>query len=155
MEPGVLPELEELTLCSFCKQKFNDSDLCPKFLSCKHYFCLKCIQTALMKGRELYCVHCWKRTELGEQGADTLQTYGAVLTLAKNFTALKIGPGAGGGNKPPDKDRKVDNIQIYAHIFSILSIYDLLFKPVAESVPVPPHLHHFVFLLLVLCMLSH
>jgi hypothetical protein len=110
MEPGVLPELEELTLCSFCKQKFNDSDLCPKFLSCKHYFCLKCIQTALMKGRELYCVHCWKRTELGEQGADTLQTYGAVLTLAKNFTSLKIGPGAGGGNKPPDKDRKVDNI---------------------------------------------
>jgi len=111
MEPGVLPELEELTLCSFCKQKFNDSDLCPKFLSCKHYFCLKCIQTALMKGRELYCVHCWKRTELGEQGADTLQTYSAVLTLAKHFTTLKIGPGAGGGNKPPDKDRKVDNIQ--------------------------------------------
>lgn len=60
-----------------------------------------------MKGRELYCVHCWKRTELGEQGADTLQTYSAVLTLAKHFTTLKIGPGAGGGNKPPDKDRKV------------------------------------------------
>jgi hypothetical protein len=64
-----------------------------------------------MKGRELYCVHCWKRTELGEQGADTLQTYSAVLALAKNFTALKIGPGAGGGNKPPDKDRKVINIR--------------------------------------------
>lgn len=65
-----------------------------------------------MKGRELYCVHCWKRTELGEQGADSLQTYSAVLTLAKNFTALKLGPGGSGGavvggNKPPDKDRKV------------------------------------------------
>ncbi|KAK7868444.1 hypothetical protein R5R35_011201 [Gryllus longicercus] len=113
MEPGVIPELEELTLCSFCKQKFNDTDLCPKLLSCKHYFCLNCIQTALMKGRELYCVHCWKRTELGEQGADSLQTYSAVLTLAKNFTSLKIGPGGSGGaavvggNKPPDKDRKV------------------------------------------------
>ncbi|XP_067006586.1 uncharacterized protein [Anabrus simplex] len=109
MEPGIIPELEELTLCSFCKQKFNETDLCPKYLSCKHYFCLKCIQTALMKGRELYCVHCWKRTELGEQGAETLQTFNAVLTLAKNFTALKIGPGTagGGGNKPPDKERKV------------------------------------------------
>jgi hypothetical protein len=77
-----------------------------------------------MKGRELYCVHCWKRTELGEQGADTLQTYGAVLTLAKNFTALKIGPGAGGGNKPPDKDRKVDNMPTYA-LSSIYYVYTI------------------------------
>nr|CAD7410315.1 unnamed protein product [Timema cristinae] len=108
MEPGMLPsELEELTLCSFCKQKFNDTDLCPKYLSCKHYFCLKCIQTALMKGRELYCVHCWKRTELGEQGAETLQTYQAVLVLSKNFAHIKIAGGSASGNKPPDKDRKI------------------------------------------------
>ena len=60
-----------------------------------------------MKGRELYCVHCWKRTELGEQGADTLQTYNAVLTLAKNFGSLKLGSGTGGGTKPAEKDRKV------------------------------------------------
>ncbi|KAJ8897282.1 hypothetical protein PR048_002628 [Dryococelus australis] len=109
MESGMLsPEVEELTLCSFCKQKFNDGDMCPKYLSCKHYFCLKCIQTALMKGRELYCVHCWKRTELGEQGADVLQTHQPVLALAKNFGQLKIvAAGGSAGNKPPDKERKV------------------------------------------------
>lgn len=151
MEPGVLPELEELTLCSFCKQKFNDSDLCPKFLSCKHYFCLKCIQTALMKGRELYCVHCWKRTELGEQGADTLQTYSAVLTLAKNFTALKIGPGAGGGNKPPDKDRKVANISTEQNP-AILSRLICGSSMCTESVSVTTHFYYFVALL-VTCIL--
>ncbi|XP_063240540.1 uncharacterized protein LOC134541219 [Bacillus rossius redtenbacheri] len=109
MEPGMLsPEVEELTLCNFCKQKFNDSDMCPKYLSCKHYFCLKCIQTALMKGRELYCVHCWKRTELGEQGADVLQTHQPVLALAKSLGQLKMAAaGGGGGSKPPDKERKV------------------------------------------------
>lgn len=94
---SVIPELEELMLCGYCKQKYNDTEQSPKLLSCKHYFCLQCIRTSLNKGQELYCVHCWKCTELGEMGPEALPTYAPVLCLAKNFSQMKLGA------KPPDK----------------------------------------------------
>ena len=100
MEP-VVSEFEELMVCSYCKQKFNDSEQSPKLLSCKHYFCLQCIRTSLNKGQELYCIHCWKRTELGELGPESLPTYTPALCLAKNFSQLNL------GMKPPDKQSPV------------------------------------------------
>ncbi|XP_066137861.1 uncharacterized protein [Euwallacea fornicatus] len=96
MDP-VVSEFEELMLCGYCRQKFNDSELSPKLLSCKHYFCLQCTRTSLIKGHELYCVYCWKRTELGELGPESLPTYTPVLCLAKNFSQIKL------GMKAPDK----------------------------------------------------
>ncbi|XP_060521217.1 uncharacterized protein LOC132698912 isoform X2 [Cylas formicarius] len=96
MEP-VVSDFEELMLCGFCKQKFNDTDQSPKLLSCKHYFCLQCTRTNLVKGQELYCVYCWKRTEVGDLGPESLPTYAPVLCLAKNFAQLNL------GLKPPDK----------------------------------------------------
>lgn len=115
MEPLAMKELEELTLCGYCKQKFNDLDMVPKLLSCKHYFCLHCVQTSMIKGREVFCVNCWKRTELLEQGPETLPTYNPILVLSNNFSALKLGAAgaSGGGNKPPDKDRKVNGKQCF------------------------------------------
>lgn len=93
---SIIPELEELMLCGYCKQKFNDAEQSPKLLSCKHYFCLQCVRTTLNKGQELYCVHCWKRTEIGEMGPEALPTYAPVLCLAKNFSQMKL------SGKPPD-----------------------------------------------------
>ncbi|XP_022184410.1 uncharacterized protein LOC111043699 [Nilaparvata lugens] len=104
MEPVAMKDLEELTVCGYCKQKFNDVEMVPKLLSCKHYFCLNCVQS-MMKGHEVFCVNCWKRTELAEQGPETLQTYSPILTLCNNFATIKIG--ANGHAKPPDKDRKL------------------------------------------------
>lgn len=43
MDAVTLKELEEMTICGYCKQKFNDTDQIPKLLTCKHYFCLSCI----------------------------------------------------------------------------------------------------------------
>lgn len=106
LDPNVLTDLEELTLCSYCKQKYNDTDQCPKFLSCKHYFCLRCIENNLLKGRELFCAHCWKRTELGDQGPDALPTHSPLLALANNFAHLKITQNNVGA-KPGEKERKV------------------------------------------------
>ncbi|CAG9856967.1 unnamed protein product [Phyllotreta striolata] len=96
---SVAPEFEELMLCGYCKQKFNETDQSPKLLSCKHYFCLQCMRTNLAKGQELYCVYCWKKTDCGDMGPDSLPTYNPVLCLAKNFSQLKLGP------KPPPPDK--------------------------------------------------
>lgn len=110
MDSTIAPELEELTLCGFCKQKFNENDQSPKLLSCKHYFCLQCMRTSLMKGQgELFCVHCWKRTELTELGPEALPTYVPVLSLVKNFSQLKLGA------KPPEKASKVISENCHTH----------------------------------------
>lgn len=53
MEASSLKDLEELTLCGYCKQKFNEHEMVPKLLSCKHYYCLNCVQTSMIKGREV------------------------------------------------------------------------------------------------------
>ncbi|XP_022916336.1 uncharacterized protein [Onthophagus taurus] len=98
---SVVPDIEELIVCGYCKKKFNDADQSPKLLACKHYFCLQCAKTSLNKGHELYCVHCWKATELGDLGAEALPTYGPVLSLAKSFAQAKLTP------KPPDKPKVV------------------------------------------------
>lgn len=93
LDPNVLTDLEQLTLCGYCNQKYNDTEQCPKFLSCKHFFCLRCIENNLLKGRELFCAHCWKRTELGDQGpAEALPTHAPLLTLVNNFSLLKLSP---------------------------------------------------------------
>lgn len=85
MEYKVPVELEELVLCSCCHLPFNDCDLAPKLFSCRHYFCLKCAGSVLMKGAELYCIHCWKRTELlgPEMKPDSLPTHTSILYLLK------------------------------------------------------------------------
>ncbi|XP_017782707.1 PREDICTED: E3 ubiquitin-protein ligase TRIM37 [Nicrophorus vespilloides] len=83
-------EIEELMLCGYCKLRYNDNDQSPKMLSCKHYFCLQCMRTWLNKGQELLCVHCWKRTDLGEKGPESLPTYTPVLCLAKNFSEMRL-----------------------------------------------------------------
>lgn len=120
LDPSVLTDLEELTLCGYCKQKYNDDDQCPKYLSCKHYFCLRCIENNLLKGRELFCAHCWKRTELGDQGADALPTNSPLLALANHFSYLKR-TNNGTTVKPIEKERKVinhfnDNYYIKVHM---------------------------------------
>lgn len=108
LDPSVLTDLEELTLCSYCKQKFNDSEQCPKYLDCKHHFCLRCIEHNLLKGRELFCIHCWKRTELGDQGPDALPTHSSLLALANNFSNIKINSNNNTTTKQQvDKERKV------------------------------------------------
>ncbi|XP_044734022.1 uncharacterized protein LOC123296563 [Chrysoperla carnea] len=110
MESSIIPDIEELTICGFCKQKFNDNELVPKMLSCKHYFCLQCTRTALNKAPgELYCVHCWKCTELDDLGPESLPTFNAVLQLAKNFSTLKL------GTKPPEKSNKVISENCHTH----------------------------------------
>ncbi|XP_046744759.1 uncharacterized protein LOC124410436 isoform X1 [Diprion similis] len=109
LDPSVLTDLEELTLCSYCKQKFNDTEQCPKYLSCKHHFCLRCIENNLVKGRQLVCAHCWKSTELGHQGPDALPTHSSLLALANNFSHLKINSNNITANKPTDKERKSEN----------------------------------------------
>ncbi|XP_063980849.1 uncharacterized protein LOC135164430 isoform X2 [Diachasmimorpha longicaudata] len=108
LDPSVLTDLEELTLCGYCKLKYNDDDQCPKYLSCKHYFCLRCIENNLLKGRELFCAHCWKRTELGDQGPDALPTNSPLLALANHFSYLKRSSN-GTTVKPVEKERKSEN----------------------------------------------
>lgn len=106
LDPSVLTDLEELTLCGCCKQKYNDVEQCPKYLSCKHYFCLRCIENNLLKGRDLFCAHCWKKTDLGDQGPDALPTHSALLALANNLPCLKI-TSNNTSSKLVDKERKV------------------------------------------------
>lgn len=87
---NLLPnELEELIVCSCCHLTFNDSDAQPKLFSCRHYFCLKCVSTILLKGKELYCIHCWKRTELPDSKPESLPTYNAILYLSQNMINIK------------------------------------------------------------------
>lgn len=107
LDPSVLTDLEELTLCGCCKQKYNDVEQCPKYLSCKHYFCLRCIENNLLKGRDLFCAHCWKKTDLGDQGPDALPTHSALLALANNLPCLKITPNNTSSKLVVDKERKV------------------------------------------------
>lgn len=110
-----LSDVEELTLCNFCKQKFNSTDLCPKILQCKHYFCLKCIETTMIKGRDLFCVNCWKRTEVADGGAADLQTHNPILSLTSRLSLLNY-------DKPPEvKEAKVK--------FKILLLLTYFLKP--------------------------
>ncbi|CAF4823574.1 unnamed protein product [Pieris macdunnoughi] len=81
-----LDDLEELALCSCCKRVFDDSERPPKVLSCKHYFCLACTRGVLDAGREVRCVHCWKRTELPDGRPEALPTHGAALALARRLS---------------------------------------------------------------------
>ncbi|XP_075974006.1 uncharacterized protein LOC142975163 [Anticarsia gemmatalis] len=80
-----LAEIEELTLCSCCKRAFDELERPPKLLACKHHFCLACARSVLGAGREVYCMHCWKRTEPPDGRADNLPTHGAVLALARRL----------------------------------------------------------------------
>ncbi|XP_052890383.1 keratin, type I cytoskeletal 10 [Anopheles moucheti] len=98
-------ELEELILCSCCHLPFNETDALPKLFSCRHYFCLKCVNQVLLKGNELYCVHCWKRTELTgpDMKPDALPTHNAILYLSQNLSMISSGSIATTNKKPPDK----------------------------------------------------
>lgn len=93
-------EFEELIICGCCKQKFNDTEFVPKELSCKHCFCLRCVKTTMLKGLEVYCINCWKRTELDEQSPETLRTQNSILSLIRHLANVKV-------NKSVDKERKV------------------------------------------------
>lgn len=100
MDPIVPAELEELILCSCCHLPFNDTDAQPKLFTCRHYFCLNCVNSILLKSGELYCVHCWKRTELPAPNMkpESLPTHTAILFLAQNLSMLNMKP------KAPDKN---------------------------------------------------
>lgn len=87
MAGSTLGEIEELTLCSCCKRVFDELERPPKLLTCKHHFCLACARTVLGAGREVYCMHCWKRTELPDGRADNLPNHGAVLALARRLAS--------------------------------------------------------------------
>ncbi|XP_011151598.1 uncharacterized protein LOC105190523 isoform X1 [Harpegnathos saltator] len=112
LDPSVLTDLEELTLCSYCKQKYNDAEQCPKYLSCKHYFCLRCIESKLFTEkatrREVLCAHCWKTMDLGDKEPDALPTHSPLLALANNLSHLKLTTNNAPG-KPGDKERKSEN----------------------------------------------
>lgn len=99
MDLVVPTELEELILCSCCHLPFNETDSLPKFLSCRHHFCLKCVNTILQKSGDLFCVHCWKRTELPapDMKTENLPTNTAVLYLTQNLSMLNM------KQKSPDK----------------------------------------------------
>lgn len=90
MDYSIPIELEELVLCSCCHLPFNEHEAAPKLFSCRHYFCLKCATTVLMKGTELYCIHCWKRTELPapDMKPENLPTNTSILYLLKNISTL-------------------------------------------------------------------
>lgn len=103
MDLVVPSELEELILCTCCHLPFNDTDALPKFFSCRHHFCLKCINSILLKSGELYCVHCWKRTELPapDMKPESLPTNTAVLYLTQNLSMLNMKPKAPDKQQPP------------------------------------------------------
>lgn len=83
-------EFEQFTICGCCKQKFNDTECVPKELTCKHCFCLRCVKTTMLRGSEVYCIDCWKRTELNEQPPETLQTQNSVLSLIRYLANVKV-----------------------------------------------------------------
>ncbi|XP_030035654.1 uncharacterized protein LOC115451457 [Manduca sexta] len=85
MANSPLGDIEELTLCSSCRRMFDDGDHAPKLLACKHHFCLACARTVLDAGRDVYCAHCWKRTELPDGRAESLPTHGPVLALTRRL----------------------------------------------------------------------
>lgn len=103
MAHSPLGDIEDLTLCSVCKLPFNDGDQLPKLLACKHHFCLKCVTGVLLKGRELYCPYCWKRSD--EPRPETLPTYGAVLALAQRLAAPPKPPAPDKHKAHPRQDR--------------------------------------------------
>ncbi|XP_065220037.1 uncharacterized protein LOC135845415 isoform X2 [Planococcus citri] len=119
-------DIEELVICNLCKQKFNHLDFIPKLLTCKHYFCLSCIRSTMMKGMEVFCVNCWKRTELEEQDPEVLPTYNPVLVLSTSLSNIKNS--INGGNNvptvnhesiPPDKDKKMDTCHAHSMPLSL------------------------------------
>ncbi|XP_027847725.1 tripartite motif-containing protein 5 [Aphis gossypii] len=104
-------EFEELIICGCCKQKFNETEFVPKELSCKHCFCLQCVKTTMLKGLEVYCINCWKRTELDEQSPETLRTQKSILSLIRHLANVKV-------NKSVDKERKGENCHTHGMPFS-------------------------------------
>lgn len=79
-----LNRMDELALCGHCKRIYNDTNLLPKDLDCKHTLCLECIETGLAKASasegatsrlaKVYCEICWKPTELTLKGPQALET---------------------------------------------------------------------------------
>ncbi|XP_055377755.1 hybrid signal transduction histidine kinase L [Condylostylus longicornis] len=129
MDLTVPPELEELISCSCCHLPFNDTDAVPKLFSCRHYFCLKCVNSILLKGNELYCVHCWKRTELPgpDMKSDNLPTHNAILYLSQNLSMLNTSSSSttsltlSSKSKPPDKSGSNSNGSTGGAASSIIS----------------------------------
>ncbi|XP_063381020.1 uncharacterized protein LOC134667526 [Cydia fagiglandana] len=74
--------IEELARCPNCHRAFDEAEHEPKLLQCRHYFCLTCTRHVLGAGREIYCVHCWKRTVPPGGLVEHLPTHAPVLALA-------------------------------------------------------------------------
>lgn len=115
VDPGVLTYLEELTQCRVCKQKFNDTEQSPKCLSCKHQFCLQCVEKKLVwSGRDVFCADCWSSTKVPDQELDqALPTHSSTLLLANNLSHFKITTNNSSA-KSGDKERKVINDVLFA-----------------------------------------
>lgn len=111
LDPSVLTYLEELTLCSHCKQKYNDTEQCPESHKCEHHFCMRCVESDLMwQGRDVYCANCWRSTPVPEQELDqALPTHStSTLALANHLSHLKLAT-SNTSAKPGDKERKVSD----------------------------------------------
>ncbi|KAK6623937.1 hypothetical protein RUM44_010793 [Polyplax serrata] len=63
----------------------------------------------MIKGRDLFCVNCWKRTEVADGGAADLQTHNPILSLTSRLSLLNY-------DKPPEvKEAKQSNEMCHAH----------------------------------------
>lgn len=114
-----MKDIEELTFCNICKQKFNHSESIPKLLPCRHYFCLSCVKSRMTKQNGVICMYCWKKTDINECDPITLPTYSAILALADNFSTMKITNENGrlsNGSGSPDI-KKVSLVEQFIYLF--------------------------------------
>lgn len=107
VNPDILLALDQITKCSFCKNRFNETDLQPKFLTCKHYFCLACIKKEFLRGRDAYCASCWNRTSVKEDGPESLETHTSLIVLVQNMHHFHIAASASAGLELPDLEPRV------------------------------------------------
>ena len=69
----------EFLECPICCEQFNESDRCPRMLSCGHTFCSSCLER-LLHGNTIDCPTC----------KTTVNVTSGVAGLVKNFALLSI-----------------------------------------------------------------
>ena len=69
----------EFLECPICYEQFNESNLCPRMLSCGHSFCSSCLER-LLHGNTIDCPTC----------KTPVNVTSGVAGVAKNFALLSI-----------------------------------------------------------------